>query len=180
MLKSAKFTKDLPASSEQYNQLVVDLIKCAPVMACMNSATYEPVLLAPQALKAMNGIRERIFEIAQNSDSISAGFQGFLGKLEGLAGSITLILHMVENPQKGISRAVLAATVERAGRVIFDFILPHALEFYQNGQGKSDGEKTRKIAAWILTHGEPELSVRDFVRGPGLCAEWTIWPLTKP
>ena len=71
---------------------------------------------------------------------------------------------MVENPQDGIGRPVSAQTVERAGRVVFDFIVPHALEFYQIGRGKSPGEKLRGTAAWILTSEKSTVAVRDFVR----------------
>src|SRR5215203_5913306 len=98
----------------------------------------------------MDGIRRHLHELEQASGGFADGFQAFLGKLAGLAGSLALILHMIGETDTaswrsaGIdlnragSQRVSRKVVEDAGRLVRDFILPHAFEFYRAAETVTD------------------------------------------
>ena len=49
-------------------------------------------------------------------------------------------------------------------RIVRDFILPHALEFYRTAETLTDGDRIQKVASYILTSGASRLLVSDLTR----------------
>jgi hypothetical protein len=101
------------------------------------------------------------------SEGLAAGFQTFIGKLPGVAGSLALILHvahyLADDPQlagSGVADPVSEHTVEYVRRLVLDFIQPHAYEFYC-GAGATDGERLRRLASWISTAGKDRIVASD-------------------
>src|SRR5438034_116576 len=82
----------------------------------------------------------------------------------GYAGSIALILHMAADPQEGAERPVELGTVEAVRRVVVDFLLPHAFEFYRTGESITDGDRLQRLASYVLTSGKERLTARDLMR----------------
>jgi hypothetical protein len=70
---------------------------------------------------------------------------------------------MAANPENA-PREIEAMTVAHVHTLILDFILPHAVEFYRSCEELTGGERLRKIASWILTSGQTEITARDLVR----------------
>ena len=58
----------------------------------------------------MEELRQHIFDLEQVASGLAEGFQGFLGKLAGLAGSLALILHLGDDPDEGRIHAVSKGT----------------------------------------------------------------------
>ena len=142
------FTQDQPCNDDDYNTLIRELMLAKPAR----------LIMTDDALAVMTDLRRHLFNIEQVSDGLGAGFQTWVGKLHGIAGNLALILHMIRDPTHGATYAVEASTVQDVRKLMLDFILPHGLEFYQQGSGS---EQLRQIASWILTSGVKHLVASD-------------------
>jgi len=55
--------------------------------------------------------------------------------------------------------------MEATKKLILDFLLPHAFEFYRTADSKTtDGDKLRRLASWIVTSGVETITTRDLTR----------------
>jgi len=157
----AAFTQDRLSNDEAYDRLVRELIFAKPARLIMDDA----------ALATMTDLRQHLFDIEHTSGGLAAGFQSWVGKLQGIAGSLTLILHMAHDPQTGATYAIEVQTVENVRRLMLDFILPHGYEFYQQG---SSSERLRRIASWILTSGKQRVVASDITNNVADCRGLTL------
>jgi hypothetical protein len=157
----ATFTQDRPCNDEAYAGLVRELIFAKPARLIIDDA----------ALATMDDLRRHLFNIEQTSGGLAAGFQTWVGKLHGIAGSLALILHMAHDPQIGATYAVEEQTVKNVRRLILDFILPHGYEFYQQAGGS---ERLRQLASWILTSGKQRIVSSDITRNVADCRGLTL------
>src|SRR5829696_1291468 len=107
----------------------------------------------------MEDLRRHLHELEQVTGGLADGFQAFLGKLAGLAGSLALILHMMTEPDH--RRPVPREVVENTRRLVIDFILPHAFEFYRSADTVTDGDRIQRLASWILTSGKSRIVASD-------------------
>jgi hypothetical protein len=118
--------------------------------------------------EVMTGLRRYLFDIEQVSGGLGIGFQAFVGKLPGVAGSLALILHLAANctdvaPDPSLlGHLVGRDSVQAAARIIRDFVLPHAMEFYRSEGTVTDGDRIRRLAAFVLTAGKDRLVASDF------------------
>jgi hypothetical protein len=119
------------------------------------------LLLCDGALAAMNELRAHVHELEQATGGLADGFQAFVGKLAGVAGSLALILHLAVDPSAGARRPVEQTTVEGVARLINDFILPHALEFYCIAGSTTGGDRLKRLASFILTSGKRHFVASD-------------------
>jgi hypothetical protein len=152
MMSTASFPQDCACAdeAEAYSRLVRELIFAKPARLIMDDA----------ALKIMDELRRYLFDIEQTSGGLSEGFQSFVGKLQGIAGTLALILHMAHDPQHGATYPVEGRTIANVRRLMIDFILPHGYEFYR-GAETSTGERLRQIASWILTSSKQRIVASD-------------------
>ena len=152
IMGASKFALDQAIDYDAYATLVKQLIEAPP----------RYLELSDTALQVMNDLRLHLHNIEQHTGGLAEGFQAFVGKLHGVAGSLALILHTVADPKNGSKKqAVLQKTVEDARRLIVDFLLPHALEFYRSAEDNSGGERLKKLASWILTNGKERFVISD-------------------
>jgi Protein of unknown function (DUF3987) len=152
MMTASRLAQDAPSDDyEPYAQLVRQL----------TFAKDARLILTDSALKAMEEIRERVHHLAQASAGLASGFQAWAGKLENVAGALTLILHMVAEPELGATLRVEQQTVEDAARIVFDFIVPHGFEFYRATDGNPGLERLRRLASYILTSGTTRIIASD-------------------
>jgi hypothetical protein len=147
---------DAPASqsAEDYRKLTRRLI-------ALPRAGFS---LADDALPVMDDLRRRIHDLEQAAGGLANGFQGFLGKLSGYAGSLALILHLAHDPEEARMRQVSRQTAENVRRLVMDFILPHAFEFYRTAETVTEGDRLQRIASWIVTAKRDRVTSRDLVR----------------
>src|SRR5262249_12312836 len=129
LMGGASLPRDL-LSDEKYRAHVREMIFTKPARLIMDDA----------ALAVMNDLRAHLFNLEQTSAGLASGFQGFVGKLHGVAGSLALILHLAHDPQLGVTAPVETRTVENARRLVLDFIIPHAYEFY-SGTSTTNGDR---------------------------------------
>jgi hypothetical protein len=162
----AAFTQDRPSNDEAYAKLVRVLIFAKPAR----------LIMTDDALAIMDDLRSHLFKIEQTSSGLAAGFQSWVGKLHGIAGSLALILHMAHDPELGATYAVEANTMEDARKLMLDFILPHGYEFYQQGGGT---ERLRRLASWILTSDKQRVLSSDITKNVADCRGLTLRELQE-
>ena len=49
-------------------------------------------------------------------------------------------------------------------KLVLDFILPHACEFYRTADTVTDGDRIKRVASWIVTSGVKMVTTRDLTR----------------
>jgi hypothetical protein len=169
LVSASTFPRDTTSSSyaDRYAEFLRSLVELPA----------RKLFLADDAVKPMDQLRHDLFDIEQNAGGIAEGFQAFVGKLTGCAGTLALILTLAADTP---APRVPAAVVEDVSRLIKDFVLPHALEFYM---GKGSGDQLRTLASWILTSRKTKIlpsdmttNVRDF-RGLGI---WDVNQRVSP
>jgi hypothetical protein len=151
VMGAATLAQDTVTNCLGYDNFVKQLLHATPSTLQMNDA----------ALECMGELRENIHEIVTVTEGLISGFPTFVGKLPGYAGRLALILHMAEHPEYGHTRRVEAKTVENVGKLIVDFVIPHALRFYGAAEEKLQGNHIKTLASWILTSGKTRIVVSD-------------------
>jgi hypothetical protein len=120
------------------------------------------VELTSDAQRERQRIAEFLFNLSQ-VESEGVAWQGFVGKMPGIWGSLALIMHCLWEPQVGTDLKLENAA--RASRLVEEFFLPHGLAFYREIAGGSQADN-RNIAGFLAGWTGPTIKVRDFVRGP--------------
>jgi hypothetical protein len=80
----------------------------------------------------------------------SEGWPGFCRKLHGTHARLALLLHLYDHPAMDI---IPEDTINRAGNLVHQFVLPHARDFYATLPG-SNRDRMRDIAGWLLTRDD--------------------------
>lgn len=171
MLGPSQFPRNEPTEQpfDQYRRLTRALIAANPERLIMEDDAYE----------CSEALRRYLFDVEQSSGGMAQGFQAFVGKLAGLAGSLALILHMVAAPAEGGFRRVTRKTWESVDRLVRDFILPHAFEFYRSAETVTDGDRLQRIASWILTSGKTRIVSSDLTRNVAGLQGLTLFDLNQ-
>jgi hypothetical protein len=170
LMNASRMPEDIDPKVDEYNNLVSYLASIE---------TPQQLIMTDDALAGMRELREYLGEIEKASEGVAPGFDTFMGKLSGVAGTLALLLHMAHDPINGSVWHVEPETVQRVGRLLREFILPHALEFYSS-VGNSPGEQMRSIASWILTTPAlTRIKASDLTRNIRACAGLDIFALNK-
>lgn len=129
--------------------------------------TYERFAthLDPSAQDERGRVAELLFTLGQ-VESEGSAWQGFVGKLQGIWGSLVLILHCLWRYRA--ADPVGIETAERASRLIEHFVLPHGLAFYRSLVGTAQSDN-RAIGAFLAEWPDPRIKVKDIARGPRCC-----------
>ena len=141
MTRGGRFRVDASVDTSDYDQLIERLMKMKPAT----------VILADDARPVMEELHRHLHDLQQVGEGIGQGFAGFVGKLAGYAGSLALILHLISAPVGTL--LVSRQTVENVKKLLLEFILPHAREFYRTADTVTGGDRIRRIASWIMTSG---------------------------
>jgi hypothetical protein len=156
------------ATAEEYDR----------VLNYLASMTGARVLCSPDAHEVVRGFQAYIHELEQ-SGVFSKGMTGFLGKLPGVLGSLTLVLHLLEDPEGGKERPVDGRTARAARTILEDFCIPHAHELYRAADDKSDGETVRAIASYLLTAEGQRFRASDLTSGVHALRGTSLWDLQR-
>jgi hypothetical protein len=137
---------------EAYEKLVDD---------CLGFKPWE-LIMTEQAMTRMRRMRQFFTDLANVGDALSDGLRNFVDKLAGLAGNLALVLHVARDPSNVGN--VDDETMASAERIIMEFILPHAVAFYEAATGNIGAERMRATASYILTSRKPILVAGDFTK----------------
>jgi hypothetical protein len=156
MMRPGENARDLPTDNAAYQRLISDLIEATPI----------DLKLSNDALSQLEKLRGRIFKLERASVGLWAGFDTFIGKLHGVAGALALILHITADPKANFfgDGRVPISIIENVERIVLDFLIPHAREFYQTHESTTNGDRIRQLASYILTSGETRFTSSDFTR----------------
>jgi len=172
MMQPAKFRQARPCTEEAYSRLVREMIFTKPAR----------LIMTDDAFVLMENLHRHLFDLEQASEGLALGFPGFVGKLQGITGSLALILHvahdLVRHGPGGVTAQVNEWTVDRVRRLALDFILPHAREFYC-GTGTAAGEQIRRLASWILTSNKSRIVASDLATNIADCRGLELTEVNK-
>ena len=168
LISTSTFPADTSASvhAHRYACLLQHLVDLAP----------QKQRLSDEAVKLMEQLRRDLFDLEQAAGGIAGGFQAFVGKLAGVAGTLALILTLAaegEIPSSTIGPAV----VDDVATLIKVFVLPHAFEFY--GAYDPGSERLRTLASWILTGGKTRIVPSDLTTNVRDCRGLGIWEINQ-
>jgi hypothetical protein len=161
MMKSGTFPQDVKTDSafNNYNTLTRRLIDARPAQFTLDD----------EALTYLGEVRRRLFDLEQVSGGLADGFESFVGKLPGIVGSLALILHLIDLPEAAMATVqdmlrdeVSLDTIQKAGRIVFDFLIPHAAAFYRTAENMAEGDRLQRLASYILTSGLTRFVASDF------------------
>lgn len=96
------------------------------------------------------------------------GFAGFCGKLHGTLARLALILHLLDDPGASRSVPIPTSAIERADRLVREFVLPHVRNFYAT-LSPEPLDLVRSIAAWLLTDAPTRITASDFGKHVRVC-----------
>jgi hypothetical protein len=103
----------------------------------------------------------------EQADVLGARFTGFIGKLTGLWGRISLVLHLLGDNAFG---DVSGETARMARDLVFQSALPNAARVYAAmGGAGGDIEATRSIAGYILTKRLQRIVMSDLTANVRVC-----------
>jgi hypothetical protein len=150
MVNGSSFPIDLAVTleAERYSALLQQLVGLEP----------QKLWLADDAIAPMEELRRHLHDLEQTSSGVADGFQSFVGKLAGVAGSFALILTMVDNPECASGTVVQKSVIEDVATLMRQFTLPHAFEFYRKA---STSDRLQRLASWILTSGKTRILPSD-------------------
>jgi Protein of unknown function (DUF3987) len=150
-------------------------IDCTTATKAYAALVYELLNLPGQrfsltdaATVAMIELQQHLFSLERAGAAFSEAFASHIGKLKAYAGVFTIILHLTADPKGAMKLSAIGKpSVEKAARLIKEFLLPHAREFY--ARSESEGEQVRTIASYILTCGKDHLRPSDFANNVRYC-----------
>lgn len=163
---SAEVENDAP--KKDYEVLIHELIRAKPSSLMMDAG----------ALQAAQEFQRFLFDL-EGMDGLGKGFCGFAGKLSGIHGSLSLVLHMIEDPDNAATEPVSERTVRNAERIITEFCIPHALELYRGTSDGADWDHLRKIASFVLTSSKDRFTVSDFTVGVHSLRGMSVWDVAQ-
>ncbi|BBE74572.1 DUF3987 domain-containing protein [Oharaeibacter diazotrophicus] len=177
MMAARTYPEDRPfhRDGDPYGRLVTALLHVHPEWSASGPV---PLKVHADGARIVEALMRHLFDLEQVADVYAAGFQAFVGKLGGVFGSLALVLHLAHHPEAPPSY-VPADIVEKAARIIREFIIPHAQEFYRTAATVTDGDRTAKVASWILTSGKTQFVPSDFVRNVAHFKNLGVWEVNK-
>ena len=149
---------DCTEATKKYDALVHELL----------SLPRQRFYLTDSAADAMTETQHFLFSLEQAGSAFSEAFTGHIGKLKAYAGVFTIILHLAADPKGAMKLSAIGRTaVEKAARLVKEFLLPHARELYARSEG--EGEITRTIASYVLTCGLGRIRLGDLTTNVRFC-----------
>jgi hypothetical protein len=153
---------DCRQAEEGYHTVIRELIK-------LPDQNLRPT---DSAIDTMAELQQHIFKLEGVGGALPEGFEGFVGKLAGTAGALTIILHLINEPAKAMKNFVGKTVVENVRKLVMNFLLPHAYQFYCIQTGEND--RLRKVAAYILLSGLGRLRLSDLTTNVRDCRGKTV------
>jgi len=128
----------------------------------------ERLYLTDSAADVMAELQHHLYSLEQAGAVFTEAFAGHIGKLKAYAGVLTLILHLAADPIEAMKLGAIGKTaVEKAARLVKEFLLPHARELYARSEG--EGEQLRTIASYVLTCGLDRIRLADLTTNVRFC-----------
>lgn len=164
--RSQEVESDQP--KKDYEVLIHELIRVKP----------HGIMMDQGALAAAAQFQDYVYDL-EHMEGLGKGFCGFAGKLSGVHGSLSLVLHMIEDPENAGVEPVSERTVRNAERILREFCIPHALELYRSTSDNADWDYMRKLASFILTSPKDRFTASDFTNGVHSMRGLGVWEVAQ-
>jgi hypothetical protein len=143
--------------------------------------TIQPNTLtaSQEALEAFSEFQVRSNSL-QRMQALGGAFTTFVGKLDGVMGSLALILHLMHG---GHAEPVTGEAAHAAKRIVDEFIIPHAHAFHSEATAKGEWDELRALAGYILTSDKLRFTPSDIttnVRSTRGMSSWDIAQKVSP
>ena len=103
------------------------------------------------ALEVAREFRDLAEGIEGDAENVGRAFAFWGGKLLAVFGSLSIILHILENKDEAAYAEVSEATAQRVVRIITEFLIPHGRAFYDGVFGVRQQEDLQKVGSYLLT-----------------------------
>jgi hypothetical protein len=133
-----------------------------------------PIFMDDAALEVARAFQGFTYDM-EMVEGLGEGFCSFLGKLNGVHGSLMLLLHMLRDPSEGPYSPVSARTAGDAARILREFAIPHALALYRESADGVDWDYLRSLASFVLTSDRDRFTVSDFTSGVHSLRGQGVW-----
>lgn len=130
---------DLPAV--RYADRISFLANMKPQTLQMTSEGYD----------VAREFRDMAEGIEGDAETVGRAYASWGGKLAAVFGSLSLLLHILEKRDEAPYAEVGEATVQRAARIVTEFIIPHGRAFYDEVFELRQREDLQKVASFLLT-----------------------------
>jgi Protein of unknown function (DUF3987)/DnaB-like helicase N terminal domain len=159
-------TQGLPGRIE-FNNIIGQLLD-------LESLNGREFYATPDGAAVIHSIEELGLDLSELSD-YGPVFPEFCAKLHGTAARLAFVLHLLDHPDAEM-RAVHTKTIARADRLMRQYVLPHARNFYAEMSGQGP-ERTRAIAAWLLTDSPTRMTASAFGKHIRSCRDLSLTEL---
>lgn len=146
-------TADLP--SELPALRYADLIG---YVASMQPMTF---LMSADALRQVYQFRDMAADIEADAESLGRAYCSWIGKLPGYFGSLSILLHVLHAKEEAPYTPISAATAQRVGIILTEFIIPHGRSFYDDVVKTAKTEELQRIGSYLLTSDQDRFTVSD-------------------
>ena len=145
------------------------------LIAYLSSLEPHRLLSSSVAMDVSDQFQDQCAAMEQVS-VLGSKFTTFVGKLPGMHGALSLILHLIDGlwdePVSGHAAA-------RAERILSHFIVPHAMAFYEVSGDAGDVEEMRSTASFILASDKDRFTARDFAQNSRTMRGVSMWEMAK-
>lgn len=165
VLSRATVGKDVPmaAVAHQWDEAVRRL----HVMQKPRRGLLDTVLRFSDEAQEIRNDREAMHhELAASWEGVNRKLSSHFGKYDGIYARLCVLWHCLETVADCPNHEINADTAIRVAQFMDKFLKPHAIAFYGNVLGMSDGhDALLATAGWVLSHRPDVVSVRDVQRG---------------
>jgi hypothetical protein len=168
LLQRMNMVRCSPASASRGDVSVKGMDQIGEDVAALTRMGWHRYITTPEGSQLIRQTEIIGRQLATVPD-FGQGFQGTCSKLHGTHARYAMVLHLLTTPQAEI---IAADTVERAGRLVHQFLLPQARDFFSSLSG-SGLQRLRDIAGWVLTKANPRILASDLSAGVWTCRGMT-------
>jgi hypothetical protein len=170
MLRRPKYPQEVASDgpAEGFESLISHLVSLKPAGLTMDEG----------GRRGAEEFQRFIFDLV-DADAHGRTFLTWAGKLGGVHGALSLLLHLVEDPRGAVCEPVSERLVRTSTRLVKEFFIPHALEFYRSVGDEADWQSIQSIASFVLTSDRQRFRPSDFTNGVRALAGLGTWDLAK-
>lgn len=173
-----RFLPVMMTGSEFPQEVENDFAQAGYDNLCMRLMALKPINMKASdgALEVFHKFQIYIHEL-EKMQAMGEHFCAFVGKLTGIQGSLSLLLHLMDDD--AVYEPVSRSAAERATEILNDFVIPHGLEFYSSTLDKGDWTALRALASFVLTSSKERFTAADFTAGVTAMRGLGVWDLCQ-
>jgi hypothetical protein len=145
------------------------------LVAYLSSLGPHMMLSSPSAMQVSDQFQDQCAAMERVA-ALGSKFTTFVGKLPGMHGALSLILHLIDGLW---DEPVTGHAAARAERILSQFAVPHAMAFYGVSGDAGDVEQMRSIASYVLASDKDRFTPHDFAANSRSMRGLGMWELAK-